>query len=81
MAVVNSEEFFEWKDSMESKFNKLSQENIELKADIKTVMEAFNVHSHKDIKAKLNEVISLLNHISLYYESKGDYGGSVGEIK
>lgn len=78
--MKNNQEFFEWKDEIESKFNKLSQENIELKNDIKTVMEALNIHSHKDIKAKLNEVILLLNHISTYYESKGDFGGTVGEI-
>ena len=78
--VGESEEFFEWKDSLESKFNKLSQENIKLKADIKLVMEAFNIHSHKDIKTKLNEVITKLNFISMYYESKGDYAGSLGAM-
>ena len=43
--IVNyddSEEFFEWKDSMESKFNKLSQENIELKTKLNEVIYLLN---------------------------------------
>jgi len=33
------------------------------------------------LKEKLNEITHLLNHVSLFYESKGDYAGSVGLIK
>lgn len=63
--MVNKEwekEFFEWKDTMESKFNKLSQAFI-------------------GITNKLNEVTSMLNHISTYYESKGDYVRVIAELK
>lgn len=33
------------------------------------------------LKNKLNEVVTKLNFISLYYESKGDYAGVLLEVK
>ena len=35
----------------------------------------------KKLKEKLNETITMLNFVSLYYEAKGDYAGCLLEVK
>ena len=42
MIEVWEKEFFEWKNEMESKFNKLSQENVKLKAKLNEAIDTLN---------------------------------------
>ena len=56
------EEFFKWKDEMESKYNNLSGQITEIKNDIKTILTTINTHSHIDIKEKLEDIRTIVNY-------------------